>query len=92
MSIYRIYSTFKGLHILDKKETVEEVISCIERVIYDEENAHYLVVETNKEQNTDIPFVSIWSIDEFIEFKNEYFKKPKPFVKRKEKNDYNEYY
>ena len=74
MSIYRIYSTFKGLHIQDKVNSVEEVINSIEKSINRGEKAHYLVVETNIEQDTDIPYLSIWEDQEFYEFKDEYFK------------------
>lgn len=83
MSIYRIYSSYKGLHIIDKVDSVEKVINCIEKALNKGEIAHYLVVENNIEQNTDIPYLSIWDEQEFYDFKEEYFKKQQTFVKTK---------
>lgn len=59
-----------------KIDSVEKVMELLESVI-EEENAHYLVVETNIEQDTDIPYLSIWDKQEYYDFKEEYFKKQK---------------
>lgn len=69
---YRIYSTYRTLHTVAKVDTVDEVINEIDKVIY-KEDANYLVIKEDYENNTDIPFLSILSIEEWEQFKSEYY-------------------
>lgn len=79
---YKIYSTYRTLHSVGREvETVEEVIEAIENVIY-KEDAHYLVIKRDFENNTEISYVTIYSIEEFNDFKNEYYAEQKENVKR----------
>lgn len=69
---YKIYSTYRTLHIIDRVDTVEEAIQLIDKVIY-KEDANYLVMKEDYENNTEIPFLSILSIEEWEQFKGEYY-------------------
>lgn len=69
---YRIYSTYRTLHTVAKVDTVDEVINEIDKIIY-KEDASYLVIKQDFDNNTDIPFLSILSIEEWEQFKSEYY-------------------
>lgn len=76
--IYRIYSSYQGWKPIGIKTEIEDIIPLIENKIY-EEKAQYIIVEHHRDMNMDIPFKSIASEEEFLEFKEEY----KPKVKRR---------
>lgn len=76
---YRVYSSYQGWKLIGIKTEVEQAISLIENKIY-EEKAQYIIVEHHHDLNMDVPFKSIASEEEFLEFKEEY--KPKQKIKR----------
>lgn len=80
MKKYRIYSSYKMLHIVTKANSIEEMINVIDSIIY-KEDAHYLVVEEDYENNTDIPILSVYGLEEWEQYKNEYFEQEKGKVK-----------
>lgn len=75
---YRIYSTYKKPHLVNTKklDNMVDVVKEIENVIY-KEDAHYIVVQYDKELNQDNPFVWIFSIDDFLKLKSMYEPKEK---------------
>jgi len=77
---YRLYSTYGTIHTVKRVDTIEEVIKEIEKIIY-KEDAHYLVVKEDYENNTDIPYATIFSIEEFNDFKENYFEDTKGYGK-----------
>lgn len=72
---YKIYSSFEGWKPIGNVKEISQIIKTIDEHIELEDNAQYIVIEHNRDMNMDIPFKSIASIEEFIEFKEEY--KPK---------------
>lgn len=72
---YRVYSSYQGWNLIGIKQEIPQVITLIDEAIETENNAQYIVIEHNRDMNMDVPFKSIASIEEFIEFKEEY--KPK---------------
>lgn len=72
---YRVYSSFMGWNLIGNAKEISQIIKLIDKHLATEDNAQYIVIEHNKDMNMDIPFKSIASIEEFIEFKEEY--KPK---------------
>lgn len=73
---YRIYSSYEGWKLLGIEVSIENVIKIIKDHIYIEQ-AQYLIVEHHNDQDMDIPFKSIVSEEEFIEFEEEYKEKNK---------------
>ena len=72
---YRVYSSYQGWNLIGIKQEIPQVIALIDEAIETENNVQYIVIEHNRDMNMDVPFKSIASIEEFIEFKEEY--KPK---------------
>lgn len=75
---YRVYSSYQGWKLIGIKPKIEETISLIANKI-SEEKAQYIIIEHHHDRNMDVPFKSVASEEEFIEFKEEY----KPKVKKK---------
>lgn len=67
---YRIYSSYGGWKLLGIEINIEDVIKILKDHIYTE-HAQYIIIEHHNDQDMDIPFKSIASEKEFIEFKEE---------------------
>lgn len=74
--LYKVYSHYKMLHIVDVVPTLDEAVDAIEKVIY-KEDSHYMIVEYNIDMNTETIIKCIRSIENFIEYK-EQVKENKP--------------
>lgn len=74
--LYKVYSYYRMLHIVDVVPTLDEAVDAIEKVIY-KEDSHYMIVEYNIDTNTETIIKCIRSIENFIEYK-EQVKKNKP--------------
>ena len=77
---YRVYSSYQGWKLIGIKTEIQSVINLIKDHIYSE-NAQYIVIEHHNDLNMDIPFKSIASEEEFIEFQNEYKENKKELIK-----------
>lgn len=69
---YRVYSSYQGWKLIGIKQEIPQVIELIETKIKEEVNAQYLIIEHDRTLNADIPFKTIYGIEDLLIFKEEY--------------------
>jgi len=69
---YRVYSSYQGWKLIGIKQEIPQVINLIETKIKEEANAQYLIIEHDRILNADIPFKTIYGIEDLLIFKEEY--------------------
>jgi hypothetical protein len=69
---YRVYSSYQGWKLIGIKQEIPQVISLIETKMQEEVNAQYLIIEHDRILNADIPYKTIYGIEDLLIFKEEY--------------------
>lgn len=69
---YRVYSSYQGWKLIGIKQEIPQVINLIETKIKEEVNAQYLIIEHDRTLNADIPFKTIYGIEDLLIFTEEY--------------------
>lgn len=69
---YRVYSSYQGWKLIGIKKEIPQVISLIETKMQEEVNAQYLIIEHDRILNADIPYKTIYGIEDLLIFKEEY--------------------
>lgn len=68
---YRVYSNIYGWDLLGVKNELPEVVKLIENDMAKKDKVYYLIIEHDYIQDSDRPYRSMRSIDEFLLFKEE---------------------
>lgn len=68
---YRVYGNFRGWELLAVKKELPKVVTVIENKMKEEERIHYLIIEHDYVQDIDNPYRSIYSVEDFLLFKEE---------------------
>ena len=66
---YRVYSSYQGWKLISIKQEIPQVIELIGNKIKEEVNAQYLIIEHDRTLNADIPFKTIYGIEDLLIFK-----------------------
>jgi hypothetical protein len=69
---YRVYSSYQGWKLIGIKQEILQVIELIGNKIKEEVNAQYLIIEHDRTLNADIPFKTIYGIEDLLIFTEEY--------------------
>lgn len=69
---YRVYSSYQGWKLIGIKQEIPQIIELIETKIKEEINAQYLIIEHDRTLNADIPFKTIYGIEDLLVFTEEY--------------------
>lgn len=69
---YRVYSSFMGWKLIGIKQEIPQIIELIETKMQEEVNAQYLIIEHDRILNADIPYKTIYGIEDLLIFKEEY--------------------
>lgn len=69
---YRVYSSYQGWKLIGIKQEIPQIIELIETKIKEEVNAQYLIIEHDRTLNADIPFKTIYGIEDLLVFTEEY--------------------
>lgn len=69
---YRVYSSYQGWKLIGIRQEIPQVIELIGNKIKEEVNAQYLIIEHDRTLNADIPFKTIYGIEDLLIFKEEY--------------------
>ena len=69
---YRVYSSYHGWKLIGIKQEILQVIELIGNKIKEEVNAQYLIIEHDRTLNADIPFKTIYGIEDLLIFTEEY--------------------
>lgn len=69
---YRVYSSYQGWKLIGIKQEIPQVISLVETKMQEEVNAQYLIIEHDRILNADIPYKTIYGIEDLLIFKEEY--------------------
>lgn len=69
---YRVYSSYQGWKLIGIKQEISQIIELIETKIKEEVNAQYLIIEHDRTLNADIPFKTIYGIEDLLVFTEEY--------------------
>ena len=69
---YRVYSSYQGWKLIGIKQEIPQIIELIETKIKEEVNAQYLIIEHDRTLNADIPFKTIYGIEDLLIFTEEY--------------------
>lgn len=69
---YRVYSSYQGWKLIGIKQEIPQVIELIGNKIKEEVNAQYLIIEHDRTLNADIPFKTIYGIEDLLIFTEEY--------------------
>ena len=69
---YRVYSSYQGWKLIGIKQEILQVIELIGNKIKEEVNAQYLIIEHDRTLNADIPFKTIYGIEDLLVFTEEY--------------------
>ena len=69
---YRVYSSYQGWKLIGIKQEITHVLSLIETKMQEEVNAQYLIIEHDRILNADIPYKTIYGIEDLLIFKEEY--------------------
>lgn len=69
---YRVYSSYQGWKLIGIKQEIPQVIELIGNKIKEEVNAQYLIIEHDRTLNADIPFKTIYCIEDLLIFTEEY--------------------